>query len=173
MKKQIKTSFLFTAISTIALGVIYPLLLSGTALIIPKFSQPSLLEHPIEPKDLFHGRPSMMVGSYSGASNLAITSQALSQQVRARIENLTKDAPGVLIPKDLLFASASGFDPDISPEAAKFQALRIATQRNIHLKQIHDLINQHTDYKLFSFIGTDHVNVMTLNPALEKLVLKH
>lgn len=169
MKKQIKISFFFTSISTICLGLIYPFMLSWVALIIPKFSYPSLLQNPIEREDLFHGRPSMSGGPYSGASNLSLTSQELATQVAERLKKLSKDAPGALIPRDLLFACASAYDPDISPEAAKIQVLRIAKARNLDAAQIHHLIEQQTRTKLLGFIGVDYVNVIEINEELKKL----
>lgn len=168
MKKQIKVSILFTAISTVGLGVIYPIFLAGIAMVIPS-TQPSLLKKPIQDDALFQGRPSMSGGPYSGASNLALTSAELAKQVDERLKRLTTDSPGVLIPRDLLFASASGYDPDISVEGAKVQISRIAKARNVDSKELSQLIDQHTNHKLLGFIGADRVNVLDLNRGLEQL----
>jgi K+-transporting ATPase ATPase C chain len=165
MIKQIKISFYFTALSTIGLGVIYPALLSGVALLIPP-KPPSLLLKSIEQDDLFHGRPSMSGGSYSGGSNLSLTSPELAKQVDERLKRLTKDAPGVLIPRDLLFASGSGYDPDISIEAARIQINRIEKTGKLNRDKLENLIRRHTHTKALGFIGADYVNVVDINQAL-------
>jgi len=169
MKKQIKISFFFTAISTVFLGVVYHTVLSIIGLVLPSFSGPNLLTKPIEREDLFHGRPSMSGGPYSGGSNLALTSEALSKQVDERVKKLSKDAPGVLIPRDLLFASGSGYDPHISPEAAKFQIPRIANARHLDAQVLHQLVEKHVVKKLWGFVGADQVDVVALNAALENM----
>jgi K+-transporting ATPase ATPase C chain len=168
MKKQIKISFYFTALSTIGLGIIYPALLSGIALLIP--SKPiALLTKPNNQENLFQGRPSMSGGSYSGSSNLSLTSTELAKQVDERLKNLSSEAPGIPIPRDLLFASGSGYDPDISPEAARLQINRISKIRNISKKKLEELVSQHTYKKMLGFIGPDYVNVDELNHALQLL----
>lgn len=168
MKKQIKISFYFTALSTIGLGIIYPAILSAVALLIPT-KPPAILTKPIEQDDLFNGRPTMRGGPYSGASNLSLTNPQLSKQVDERLKILTNYAPGTPIPGDLLFASGSGYDPDISVGAAKFQINRISKARNISSAKIEELISQYTHTKAFGFIGTDHVNVVEINEGLKNL----
>jgi K+-transporting ATPase ATPase C chain len=169
MYKQIKISVVFTAISTVSLGIIYPALLSGIALIMPSLPHTTLLTQPVEQANLFQGRPSMSGGPYSGASNLSLTSQALAKEVDERLMKITKYAHGILIPRDLLFASASGYDPDISIEAAGIQIPRIAMAHNMDSNDLRHLVDQHTHHKLWGFIGTDRVNVVSLNEALMKL----
>jgi K+-transporting ATPase ATPase C chain len=84
------------------------------------------------------------------------------------LKRLSKDSPGVLVPRDLLFASASGYDANISPEGALFQIRRIANARNIEAGVLVQLVKEHTQPKLWGFIGTDKVNVIELNKDLEK-----
>jgi K+-transporting ATPase ATPase C chain len=167
MKKQIKVSFLLTLYATIGLGIIYPVALSLIGSLVPS-SPAAILKQPILQEDLFQGRPSMSGGLYSGASNLALTSAELDKQVGERIKHLSKDNPGALIPRDLLFASASGYDPDISLEGARFQIPRIAKARNIERGVLEKLVEYHIQRKLLGFIGTDKLNVVRLNEALEK-----
>jgi K+-transporting ATPase ATPase C chain len=167
MKKQIQVSILFTAISTIALGIIYPTLLAGIQLLIPTRSSPSLLIHPIQRADLFQGRPSSSGGPYSGASNLSFTSQKLAQEVNERLKTLTEEAPGVSVPHDLLFASASGYDPYISVHAALFQIPRIAKARNWEKSILEKLVKKHTQSEKWGFIGNEKVNVVELNKDIK------
>lgn len=168
MKKQIQISILFTAISTIALGIIYPTLLAGIQLLIPS-PTPSLLIDPIQRADLFQGRPSSSGGPYSGASNLSFTSQKLAQQVNERLKSLTTESPGVSVPYDLLFASASGYDAYISVHAALFQIPRIAKARKWEKNILEKLIQKHTQLKKWGFIGDEKVNVVELNKDLERM----
>jgi K+-transporting ATPase ATPase C chain len=171
MRKQIKVSFFFTLISTVTLGIIYPVLLSGIALVIPSSTRPTLLQ--TKPSDdLFQGRPSMSGGPYSGASNLSLTNQELAKQVEIRLKRISEDSPGVLIPRELLFASGSGYDPEISVEGARIQLSRIAKARNQTEGDLRQLVDQHTRRKLLGFIGTDKVNVVDLNKDLETLSSK-
>lgn len=172
MKKQIKVSFLFTLISTISLGIIYPILLTGVGFLIPSLSHPSLLLQPIQRDDLFQGRPSLSGDPYSGASNLSLTSLELQKQVNERLKRLTTDSPGVLVPCDLLFASASGYDADISPQAALHQVPRIAKARKMDMGLLKTLVDQHIQPKLWGFIGAEKVNVIDLNKSLEKRAAK-
>jgi len=173
MKKQIKTGFLFTLMSTIGLGIIYPVLLTGVGFFIPSLSSPSLVTQPIQSASLFQNRPSLSGDPYSsGASNLSLTSLKLHEQMTERLKYLTKDCPGVLVPRDLIFASASGCDPDISVEGALHQTVRVSKERHIDMAMLKQLVEQHTRSKLFGFIGTERVNVIDLNKSLKKLSVK-
>ena len=168
MKKRIKVSILFTAIATVSLGIIYPIFLAGIALIMPSSAPPSLLLKPIERGDLFQGRPSVPDSTNSGGTNLSLTSAELAKQVDERLKRLRKDSPESLVPRELLFASASGYDAHISPEGAQFQIPRIAKARNIETGVLEQLVKEHTQPKLWGFIGTEKVNVIELNRTLEK-----
>ena len=175
MKKQIKVSFFFTLISTISLGIIYPVLLAGVSFVIPSLPQPLLFIQPIQREDVFQGRPSMSGGFYSGASNLSLTSLDLQKQVSERLKHLAKDSPGIpdlLVPHDLLFASASGYDADLSPQAALYQVYRIAKARNMDRGMLQRLVERHIQPKFWGFIGSETVNVIQLNESLEKLAAK-
>jgi potassium-transporting ATPase KdpC subunit len=124
----------------------------------------------------FYGRPSAVDydASTSGGTNLGPTSQPLSNDIAKRISQILelegRYTPGLTaaqIPVDLLTASASGLDPDISPAAAAFQASRIAVVRGLSLDQVQQLIDANTTSKTLGFLGEPHVNVLALNLALD------
>jgi K+-transporting ATPase ATPase C chain len=173
---------------TVLTGVIYPLLLTGIAQVVfPAQANGSLIEangHPIgsrligQPFDdsrYFWGRPSATSpfpcnAAASSGSNLGPSSSALREAVRQRVADLraadpTNTAP---IPVDLVTASASGLDPDISVAAARYQVPRIARFRGISEKTLYDLIDHHTAGRVLGFLGELRVNVLTLNLALDE-----
>ena len=124
----------------------------------------------------FYGRPSAVDddASTSSGSNLGPTSKPLSDDIAKRIQQILKlEGPytggltAAQIPVDLLTASASGLDPDISVAAADFQAVRIAAVRNIPLQQVQQLIAGAAAGKTLGFLGEPHVNVLALNLALD------
>jgi K+-transporting ATPase ATPase C chain len=174
---------------TVLTGVIYPLLLTGMAqLVFPAQANGSLIEangHPVgsrligQPFDdprCFWGRPSATSPfSYNAAasagSNLGPSSSALREAVRQRVADLRATDPGNLapIPVDLVTASASGLDPDISVAAARYQVPRIARIRGIPEQALFDLIDRHTAGRAFGFLGEPRVNVLTLNLALDEV----
>jgi len=126
----------------------------------------------------FYGRPSAVDynASTSSGSNLGPTSKPLSDDISSRIEQILKlEGPytsgltAAQIPVDLVTASASGLDPDISVAAAEFQAPRIAAVRNIPIQQVRQLIADTTAGKTLGFLGEPHVNVLALNLALDTL----
>lgn len=172
MNKQIKVSFFFTLIATVGLGIIYPAVLAIFGYVIPQ-RPPTLLTQPIQNETLFHGRPSMSGGPYSGASNLSLTNPELWKQVDERSKAISKYPPkGTLIPRDLLFASASGYDPDISVQAALHQIPRVAQGCNMDMGSLRQLVDQHIQTRLWGFIGSEKVNVIQLNKTLEKIAGK-
>lgn len=125
----------------------------------------------------FHGRPSAIDydASTSSGSNLGPNSQALSDEIAKRARAILKlegpyrsGATVADIPADLLTASASGLDPDISVAAAEFQAPRIAQVRGLSMEQVQALIDEHTVGPALGFLGQEHVNVLELNLALEQ-----
>lgn len=124
----------------------------------------------------FWGRPSATApmpynASASGGSNLGPTNPALAEAVKARIEALRAADPGNTqpVPVDLVTASASGLDPQISPAAADYQAARVAKARGLPLAQVQALVQQHTESPWLGVLGEPHVNVLALNLALESL----
>jgi K+-transporting ATPase ATPase C chain len=133
----------------------------------------------------FHGRPSATTdadpndssktipapynAAGSGGSNLGPTSKALLDRVTADMQKLAQENPGTPVPMELVTTSASGLDPDISPDAALFQVPRIAKARRLPEDAIRQLIRQHTTNRLGGIIGEPHINVLQLNLALDAL----
>lgn len=170
MKKHLKVSFMFTLVSTLGLGIIYPFVLTGIGFLVPpSVDRSTLLTSAIQNEDLFQPRPSMSGGAYSGASNLSLTNPELWKQVDERLNKRKEHPQRVLIPRELLFASASGYDPHISIQGALHQIPRIARARGLDMKVLKHLLEQHTEKKLWGFIGAEKVNVITLNKSLEAL----
>jgi K+-transporting ATPase ATPase C chain len=199
MLAQIRPALLVLFLLTIITGLIYPLAMTGIAgAIFPYQSQGSLITENgkvigsaligqnFTADNYFHGRPSATTGTdakgnsvpqpynavNSMGSNLGPTSKALSDRVKASYDALHAENPDMPVPVDLVTTSASGLDPDISPEAALFQAPRIAKARSLQLDAIRQLVAQHTEGRFLGFIGEPHVNVLQLNLALNALAGK-
>jgi potassium-transporting ATPase KdpC subunit len=126
----------------------------------------------------FYGRPSAVQddAAASGATNLGPRSKQLADEIKARADAILKVespyTPGLTaadIPVDLVTASASGLDPDISAAAARFQAPRIAAVRGLPLDQVMSLIDANTSQKTLGFLGEPRVNVLELNVALQEV----
>ena len=188
--KKIITSLKMLGIMTILLGVCYPLLMTGIAqLAFPRKANGSLVEvngaiigseligQKTDSAAWFHSRPSATDYNTlpSGASNLALTNKKLFDLVQERKQkimeenNLSNDAA---IPAEMLFASASGLDPQISPEAARMQINRIALARGLseeQKKQLTGLIDRLMEKPQYGIFGCSRVNVLKLNLELEKI----
>jgi potassium-transporting ATPase KdpC subunit len=125
----------------------------------------------------FHSRPSAAGDGYdaanSGGSNLAPTNHALLDRVKGDVEKLHAENPGAAIPVDLVTTSASGLDPDISPDAAEFQIPRVAKERGMNAADLRALVARHTMGRQFGILGEPRVNVLELNLELnEKVAVK-
>jgi K+-transporting ATPase ATPase C chain len=175
-----RTSIRFTLVTGLLLGIGYPLLVTGIAgalfphkaagSLILKDGQvigSELLAQSFTSDKYFHPRPSAAGSGYdataSGGSNLAQSSKALVDRVQGAIDKLAAENPGKPVPIDLVTMSGSGLDPDITPDAAEFQAERVARARGISLDRIQQLIDAHTTGRQFGFLGEARVNVLELN----------
>lgn len=185
MKKNLITSILFTLVTTILLGIVYPLLVTGLAqLIFPKQANGELISQngrlvgshllgqPFTAPGYFYSRPSAAgAAGYdptaSGGSNFAPTNKMLIDRVNASVQQLQPTNPNAPIPVDLVTTSGSGLDPDISPAAAEFQIPRIAKERNMPESEVRAAIARHTKGRQWGFLGEPRVNVLDLNLDLD------
>jgi K+-transporting ATPase ATPase C chain len=183
--KNLLTAILMTIVTTILLGLIYPLAVTGIAqLAFPDKANGQLITRdgviigsriigqPFTGPGYFHSRPSAAgVAGYdagaSSASNLGPTSQKLIDRVKNDVENLQKENPGKPVPIDLVTTSASGLDPHISPATAEFQVPRVARERAMTESQVRQLVRAHTEGRTFGFFGEPRVNVLELNLDLD------
>jgi K+-transporting ATPase ATPase C chain len=179
-----KTSIRFTLVTTVLLGLAYPLLVTGIAgVIFPHQASGSLilkdgkvigselLAQSFTSDKYFHPRPSAAGNGYdatsSGGSNLAQSNKTLVTRLQGDIDKLAKENPGKPVPIDMITTSGSGLDPDITPDAAFFQAPRVAKARGISEDLIRKLIDQHTAGRQLGLLGEPRVNVLELNLDLD------
>ncbi len=196
MLSHLRPAIVLMVIFTLLTGLAYPLAMTGIAnLLFPaqatgsqvekdgKVIGSALIGQNFTKPEYFHGRPSATTdtdpndstktipapynASNSSGSNLAPTAKALVDRVKADVEALQAENPGVPVPGDLVTTSASGLDPDISPEAARFQIKRVAKARNLPEATVAALVDSHIEGRLFGLIGEPHVNVLALNMALD------
>ena len=180
------TSIRFTLVTAVLLGLGYPLLLTGIARVffphqaagslILKDGQvigSELLAQSFTSDKYFHPRPSAAGNGYdataSGGSNLAQSSKTLVDRIQGSIDKLAAENPGHPVPIDLVTTSASGLDPDITPDAAWFQAPRVAKARSISEDRIRILVQQHITGRQMGLLGEPRVNVLALNLDLDKI----
>jgi len=181
-----KTSIRFTLVTAVLLGLGYPLLVTGIARVLfPHQAAGSLilkdgqivgselLAQSFTSDKYFHPRPSAAGNGYdasaSGGSNLAQSSKTLVDRIQGSIDKLAAENPGKPVPIDLVTTSASGLDPDITPDAAFFQAPRVAKARGLSEDRIRQLIEQHITGRQLGLLGEPRVNVLALNLDLDKI----
>jgi K+-transporting ATPase ATPase C chain len=186
MKKNLITAVLMTIATTVLLGILYPLVVTGLAqLIFPKQANGQLIYakdgvvigsrligQPFSGPGYFHSRPSAAgAAGYdataSGGSSLGPTNAQLITRVNGDVAKLQADNPGVPIPVDLVTTSGSGLDPDITPAATQFQIRRVASERKIPEAEVARLVVEHSENRQWGFLGEPRVNVLELNLALD------
>ena len=186
MKKNLITAVLMTIATTILLGILYPLLVTGLAqLILPKQANGELIRgkdglivgsrligQTFSGPSYFHSRPSAAGAagydaSASGGSNLGPTNVQLITRVNADVAKLQAENPGAPIPVDLVTTSASGLDPDITPAAAQFQVHRVASERKIPEAEVARMVLENSENRQWGFLGEPRVHVLELNMALD------
>jgi potassium-transporting ATPase KdpC subunit len=201
MLKEIRPAIIILVLLTLITGLAYPLAMTAIAgAIFPKQAQGSLIERDgkvvgsaligQEFKDdkYFHGRPSATTApdpadssktvpapynaANSGGSNLGPTSKALNDRVKEDVDKLKAENPSAEVPLDLVTTSASGLDPDISPEGALFQVPRVAKARQMPEDVVRQLVIANTQGRLAGLFGEPRVNVLALNLALDNAASK-
>ncbi|MBV9719921.1 MAG: potassium-transporting ATPase subunit KdpC [Candidatus Eremiobacteraeota bacterium] len=188
MIRHLGTSLRFTVLSVVLLGLIYPLVMTGIAqALFPWQANGSMVtingklvgsaiigQRWTNPR-YFHGRPSAAGKGYdptsTGGTNYGPTSKKLIDATRATIAALEKENPnaGGPPPMDLITSSGSGIDPDITPEAAYWEAARVAKARHMSTEEVDALVARHLRGRTFGFLGEPRVNVLELNLALDGL----
>jgi len=198
MLREIRPAIVVLVALTLITGLVYPLAMTGIAgVIFPRQAQGSLIERDgkvvgsvligqeFKSEKYFHGRPSATTApdpndptktvaapynaANSGGSNLGPSNKALIDRVQGDLDTLRRENPTASVPADLVTTSASGLDPDISPEAAYFQVPRVAKARNLTENRLRQLVSDHIEERFLGILGEPHVNVLLLNLALDRL----
>jgi len=185
MKKNLLISIWMTIATTILLGLIYPLVVTGVAqLLFPRKANgqlivkdgavvgSSIIGQGFTSPQYFHSRPSAAGNGWdagnSAGSNLGPTNQKLLDRVKAAVSIAQADNQGAPVPIDMVTTSASGFDPHITPASAEFQLLRVAKARGIAVDQLRALVAKHTEGRQLGLLGEPRVNVLELNLDLDQ-----
>jgi K+-transporting ATPase ATPase C chain len=198
MLKEIRPAIVVLVALTVLTGLAYPLAMTGIAgVLFPAQAEGSLIRkdgqvigsrligQPFTEDKYFHGRPSATTtadpndstktipapynAANSSGSNLGPTSQALNDRVKADVEKLQAENPTAKVPADLVTTSASGLDPDISPEGALFQVPRVAKARSLPQDAVRKLVDENTAGRFAGLLGEPRVNVLALNIALDAM----
>ena len=201
MLKEIRPAIFLLLLLTLITGLAYPLALTAIAgVIFPKQAAGSLVERDgkvvgsaligqeFKSEKYFHGRPSATTApdptdstktvpapynaANSGGSNLGPTSKALNDRIKEDVDKLKAENPSAAVPIDLVTTSASGLDPDISPEGALFQVPRVAKARNMPEDRVRQLVTEKTEGRFAGLLGEPRVNVLALNLALDAAASK-
>ena len=189
MKKNLVTAVLMTIATTIVFGIIYPFMVTVLAqLLFPNQANGQLIRRgaqaigsrligqPFTSAGYFHPRPSAAGNGYDAAnssgSNLGPTNQKLVDRVSAAVVAAQSENPNVPVPVDLVTASGSGLDPDISPASAYFQVPRVARAREVSEEHLRELVAAHIQPRTIGILGEPRVNVLELNLALDQVAGK-
>ena len=184
--KNLLTAILLTLVTTLLLGLAYPLVVTGLAQVLFKDKANGqlierngvvigsrLIGQPFSSPGYFRSRPSAAgANGYDAAgsagSNYGPTNKKLIDRVKADVEKLQAENPGKPIPVDLVTTSASGLDPHISPAAAEFQVPRVARERKVGEDEVRRVVAVHTEGRTWGVLGEPRVNVLLLNLALDE-----
>ena len=188
MKQNLKIAILMTIVTTVLLGLIYPLVVTGLAqLLFRDKANGQLVSHNgqivgsriigqafVGPGYLHSRLSAAGAGNgydaqNSGGSNLGPTNQHLIDRVKADVARLQAENPGQPVPVDLVTTSASGLDPDVSPAGVEFQVPRIARERGLSEEQVRQIIQQHLQPRTWRLLGEPRVNVLEVNLALDQV----
>ena len=182
--RNVITAALMTVVTTVLLGIIYPLAITGIAQVVfPDKANGQLIEQNgkvvgsriigqgFSSPGYFRSRPSAAGAGYDAANSagtqLGPTNKKLVDNVTANVEAARKENAGAPVPIDLVTTSASGLDPHLSPAAADFQVPRVARERGMSESDVRALVASHTEGRQFGFLGEPRVNVLELNLALD------
>jgi potassium-transporting ATPase KdpC subunit len=185
MRQSATTAVLYTILGTILLGIGYPYAVTGIAQLLfrekangqlisrdGKLVGSAILGQAFTGPAYFHSRPSAAGTGYdassSSGSNYAPTNKKLVSRVAGDVASAQTDHPDALVPIDLVTASASGLDPDITPAAANFQVARIANQRHLSEDAVRQIVARHTLNRQLGILGEPRVNVLQLNLDLDR-----
>jgi potassium-transporting ATPase KdpC subunit len=186
MKQNLKIAILMTIVTTVLLGLIYPLVVTGLAQLLfrdkangqlvsrnGEIIGSRIIGQAFVGAGYLHSRLSAAGSGYdaanSGGSNLGPTNQHLIDRVKGDVAHLQAENPGQPAPIDLVTTSASGLDPDITPAGAEFQVPRLARERGLGEDQVRQIIRQYTQGRQLGILGEPRVNVLEVNLALDQL----
>jgi K+-transporting ATPase ATPase C chain len=186
IKRNLVAAVLMTVVTTVLLGIVYPLVVTGVAQVMfhdkangqliekgGKVIGSRIIGQAFSSPGYFRSRPSAAGTGYdptsSGGTNLGPTNKKLIDAVKGAAEAAQKENPGTPVPVDLVTSSASGLDPHISPAAADFQVPRVARERGIPEGEVRRALETHTSGRQWGFLGEPVVNVLELNLALDEL----
>jgi len=184
VKKNLVTAILMTVVTTLLLGIVYPLVVTGLAQVLfhdkangqlivrdGKTVGSRIIGQAFVGPGYFHSRPSAAGNGYDAAnsagSNYGPTNQKLIDRVSGDVKTLQAENPNVPVPVDMVTTSGSGLDPHITPAAAEFQVPRVARERHMTENAVRQLVGKHTEARQFGFLGEARVNVLELNLDLD------
>jgi K+-transporting ATPase ATPase C chain len=186
MRRHLVTAVLYTIVTTVLFGVVYPFVVTGLAQVLfhdkangqllyknGELVGSRIIGQSFTAPQYFHSRPSAAGNGYdaanSGASNYAPTNKKLIDRVAGDVAAYQPEHPGTDVPIDLVTASASGLDPDITPAGAEFQVARVAKERHLSEDAVRRLVVGQMQGRQLGFLGEPRVNVLLLNLDLDRL----
>ena len=187
MRKNLIISIVYTAVTTVLLGIVYPLLMTGLAQVFfhdqangqlvtenNTIIGSKIIGQAFTGDRYFHSRPSAAGNGYdassSGGSNFGPTNKKYIDRVAGDVAALQTTAPGQSVPIDLVTSSGSGLDPDITPAAAEFQVQQVAKARGMSEEKVKALVAKNTTERQFGLLGEPRVNVLELNLDLDRSI---